>query len=137
MQADKDIYLVLFWTGLASMSLPLILLLISALFSRMVVRPGPAAEVEPRNRIKESSLINFRYFLVFNSVMILLIFAVLLIPLAIQLNEFVMMGSKNMTLKSVLQVFMVLFMLCVGLVYLLKKGDLSWLRSYSYKDEKE
>lgn len=135
MTGSWDSYYVVFLSALLSLTFPAVLAAVSfVLFgNKFRKKPGPAKELGTRgkNETVLGQRINVRFFLAANAALILFALALALIPCVTTLRADNDEGmGKGLAAIITLAGFSVL-----GLLYSIRKGDMSWLDSYDRKVE--
>lgn len=145
MPSNWDVYFVLLLSALLALSIPLGLAAIS-LFIPKAQSPVESSGAHPETQKLELSLssgsskaktrvfigekINSRFFLGVNAALILIILSLTLIP-----SVSVIQGGieTELVLKGILAVVSISVFSVLGLLYSVRKGDLSWLTTYQEK----
>ena len=125
--ASWDSYYVVFLSAILSLGIPGVLALISYLFfgKRRKIQATKETEASTPNTILGQK-INVRFFLAANAALILFALALELIPCATTLQN----GNNEGLLKGLLSIVTIALFAVLGLLYSIRKGDMSWLDSF-------
>lgn len=141
MPSSWNVYYVIFLSAVLALGIPASLALISSVVSPRARRgfwswkSGATRVLDESIRTNESVLgkkINARFFLGMNSALVLITFMLALIPCAGMIHAG---SSKTGLLRAVVALVTVTAFAALGLLYSIRKGDLSWLRTYQKQDD--
>ena len=120
-----EIYYVVVLSAMLALGIPAALATLSFLFSR-------SHKKRPKSRTNEElgeisglgNRINARFFMAANAALILVAMALVLVPLVGSVQP------RGTALRSLLAVVSISSLAALGLLFALRKGDLSWLTTY-------
>ncbi|MCM2278021.1 MAG: hypothetical protein NDJ89_08075 [Oligoflexia bacterium] len=129
MPSSWNVYYVIFLSALLALGIPAVLALISYAVSpkraRKRLSPEVLDEVPAANETVLGKRINTRFFLGVNAALVLLALVLALVPCAGMLQR----GAQELGLaRSLVAIVSLGTFAAIGLLYCVKKGDLSWLK---------
>lgn len=131
MPSSWNVYYVIFLSAVLALTIPAKLTLISHFFfprkGNKRLRARVLDEVGTKNETLLGRRINARFFLGVNSALILITLVLVIIPCVSQLHD---QGNKNALIRALVAIITVAGFSALGLIYSIKKGDLSWLGSF-------
>ena len=136
MASSWDSYYVVFLSAILSLSIPMLLALISFLLFPKRERPqtkGPLIEASAKNKTILGQRVNVRFFIAANGSLVLMTFALALIPCAVTLQQ----DQSDGLLKGLLAVLSLSVFSILGLLYAIRKGDMGWLSSFQKAQRKK
>lgn len=136
MPSSWNVYYVFFQSAVLALAIPAVLALISRMISPVAakkrLRREVLDEVSDRNETLLGQRINARFFLGVNAALVLIALMLILIPFAGQLH-----GSMEpeSTFRVLVAIVSIAGFAILGLLYSIRKSDLSWLTRYQKKPE--
>lgn len=131
MPSSWNVYYVIFLSAVLALAIPAILALASYLVSAGKVKKKLNREVlDEIPSVNETLLgrrINARFFLGVNAALILITLILVIVPCAGQLQA---NHNKIGLLRALVAIITIAGFAALGLLYSVKKGDLSWLESF-------
>jgi NADH:ubiquinone oxidoreductase subunit 3 (subunit A) len=133
MLSGWDVYYVVVLSAVLALSIPAALALFSFLVSSKSAKHDDMSMGEnfPLAKISDTSLgrrINTRFFLGANAALILITFALILVPCVGTVQP--QQENAGTALKGLVGILSLAAFAALGLLYSAKKGDLNWLRSF-------
>jgi len=131
MPSSWDIYYVVFLSALLSLGIPAALGGISRLVTpkaqRRLKQPPQKVQAVQKNQTLLGQRINVRFFLAINAALVLITLALMLIPCVATLHS----SDRSSILRGLISVVTIAGFAGLGLLYSARKGDMSWLGSFT------
>lgn len=134
MSKGWGVYYIVFLAGAVGLCFPAILAAFAWLLSPPDSKRKYLAALTYRRKERiiggDNRRINTRFFLAVNVASILLVLALMLVPCAAAFKEITESGSWRQMAAAVTVIVSVSCFLALSLFYSVRKGDLSWLKSF-------
>lgn len=134
MSKGWDVYYIVFLAGALGLVFPVVLGVFAWLLSPPDIRKKYLSAIAFRRRERviggEGKRINTRFFLAVNVASVLLALSMILIPCTAAFRALVSEAEAGSALRPVIVILSVGGFLALSLFYSVRKGDLSWLRTY-------
>ena len=138
MPSSWNVYYVIFLSAVLALGIPAALAFISHLVSAGKVKKRLHKEVfdefSDKNKTLLGRRINARFFLGVNAALILIALILLIIPCAGQLQG---RSDKVGLLRTLVAIVSIAGFSALGLLYSVRKGDLSWLECFQESQKKD